>query len=151
MKDKDYREDGEIPYLPFYDASEMFVARAKNVSFRNGNGVFFLTQFTQDSGNLVNNDELSLMYQGISTDGKYYVLADFPITVSFLPNRDANEFECYKVPRTDKDFKNGEKKYRQYLAKMTARLENLSPDEFEPSLRYFEEIISTLKIENTEK
>ena len=149
VKDKNYRDEGDqIPYLPFADASQMFVARAKNLSFRNGSGVFFLTQFTQEFGNLVNNDELVLTYQGISKNGKYYILTDFPVAVAFLPNRDANEFEGYQAPQTDEEIKKGEERYRQYLTKITARLENLSPDEFQPSLRYFEHIISTLKIEN---
>lgn len=151
VKNKNYRENGGIPYLLSTDAIELFVARAKNLSFRNGDGVFFLTQFVYGPGNLVNNDDLILMYQGISGDGKYYVLADFPVAVSFLPNQDATEFEDYKVPRTDEEFRAGEKQYERYVAKVTARLENLSPDEFQPGLRYFEELISTLKIENTEK
>lgn len=151
VRDKNYRENGEIPYLPFADASQMFVARAKNLRFRNGDGVFFLTQFIYDSGNLVNSDELILIYQGISKNGKYYVLAEFPVAVSFLPNRDANEFEGYKAPRTVEEAKNSEKSYEQYVAKITARLETLPPDEFQPGLRSFEQIISTLKIENTDK
>lgn len=150
VKDKNFRENGEIPYLPAFEGREMFVARAKNLRFRNGDGVFFLTQFIYDSGNLVNNDELILTYQGISNDKKYYVSAEFPVTVSFLPNRDATEFEGYKAPRTDEEVKTGEKKYERYVAKMTSRLEKISPDEFQPRLRYFEQIISTLKIENTE-
>ena len=126
----------------------MFVARAKNLSFRNGDGIFFLTQFTQEFGNLVTNDELSLTYQGISKDGKYYVLADFPVALSFLTDRDANEYEGYRVPQTEEEVKKSEQSYRQYLSKITRRLENISPDKFQPRLRYFEEIISTLKIEN---
>ena len=149
VKDKNYRDEGgQMPYLPFADASQMFVARAKNLSFRNGSGVFFLTQFTQEFGNLVNNDELSLIYQGISKNGRYYVLAEFPVAVDFLPNRYADEFEDYQVPQTDEEVKKSEKLYRQYLTKITARIENLSPDKFQPVLRSFEGIISTLEIEN---
>lgn len=152
VKNKNYRDEGDsMPYLPSSNGSQMFVARAKNFRFKSGDGVFFLTQFVYDSGNLVNNDELILTYQGISADGKYFVSAKFPVVASFLPNQDATEFEGYKAPRTDEELRDDEKKYEPYIAKMTARLNNLPPDEFQPGLRYIEQIISTLKIEKTEK
>ena len=148
VKDKNFRKNGEMPSLPYMDASAVFVARAKNLRFQNGDGVFYLTQFTQDYAALVNNDELTCIYQGITADGKYYVLAEFPASVSFLPNRDATEFENYKMPQNYQDFQKGERQYRRYLSKITRRLENLPPGEYKPSLRYFEEIISTLKIKD---
>lgn len=80
-----------------------------------------------------------------------YESADFPVALSFLPNREATEFEGYQVLQTDEEVKTGEKPYRQYLTKITIRLENISPDEYQPDLRYFEQVISTLKIENAKK
>lgn len=146
LKDEKFRVKGEVPFIPFYDAHQTITARVKHLSFENGNGIFFLTQYNQDSANPVNNDELTYFYQGISADGKKYVLAEYPASAAFLPkDNQADEFEGYKIPYplSDSDVKN----YKEYVAKITKRLENLSPDEFEPNLKAFEEIIRSLKIE----
>jgi predicted small secreted protein len=145
IKNPKFRRDGEIPFLTYYDAHQTFQAKAKTFPFRDGKGIFFLTQINQDFANLVNNEELIYVYQGLSKDEKKYILAEFPVTVPFLPNRDADEFEGYKLPV--RYYEADEKQHRNYIAKMTKRLENLKPNEFKPNLKYFEEIISSLEIE----
>lgn len=90
--------DNDVPYLLFYDAHQTLTTKIKPFPFQSGKGFFFLTQFDQDFANLVNNDELIYVYQGISNDGTQYVLAEFPVTVSFLPDSSALEFEGYKLP-----------------------------------------------------
>lgn len=146
LKDEKFRLDGEIPVVPYYDAHQVITARVKHLSFQNGAGIFFLTQFNQDFANLVNNDELTYFYQGISADGKKYVLAEFPASAAFLPkDNQVNEFEGYKLPLTYDEL--NEKAHQEYIAKITKRLENLPPEKFQPNLKYIDEIISTLKIE----
>lgn len=146
IKDENFRVGDQVPVIPFYDASQTITARVKYLSFESGAGIFFLTQYNQDFANLVNNEELTYFYQGITADGKKYVLAEFPASAAFLPkNNQADEFEGYKLPVTADDF--NEKNYNEYITKITQRLENLPADEFEPSLKAFEEIISSLKIE----
>jgi len=60
----------------------------------------------------------------------------------------ADEFEGYKLPErgfieTDKELK----QHERHVSTATKMLENLPPDEFEPNLKYLEEIISSLKVE----
>jgi uncharacterized membrane protein len=38
-------------------------------------------------------------------------------------------------------------RYEEYVAKIKKRLNDLPPGEFQPNLKYYEEIISSLKIE----
>jgi hypothetical protein len=148
LRDIKFSENGKIPFMPFYDATQVFNAKIKHVSFKNGKGFCFLTQFDQDI-NLINNDGITYYCQGITSDEGNYIFAVFPVEVSFLPKSYyTNEFEGYKTPtkgfiETDKELK----QYENYVAKTTKRLENLPDDKYEPNLKYYEEIISSLKIE----
>lgn len=150
IKDTNFRlrgrlRNGEIPFIEFYDAHQTFQAKVKKFSFQNGQGIFFLTQINQEAL-LISNELTYYYFQGITNDEKYYILAEFPIKVSFLPdNYDADEFEGYKLSASMNDAEY--KLYKEYLAKVTKRLEDLPPDDFQPNLKYFEEIISNLKIE----
>lgn len=122
------------------------MAKVKNASFQSGKGVFFLTQNVQEK-DIVNNGHLEYDFQGISRDGKYYLLAQHSARVSFLPDDyHVGKFEDYTMPDTIKRSESEEKEYDKYIVKITKRLENLPADQFEPNLNESEKIISTLKI-----
>jgi hypothetical protein len=148
LKDKNYRVDNQIPYLRFIDAHQAFHSKVKHFSFQNGKGILFLTQYDIERS-LINNEGLTYIYQAITKDGKYYVLGNFSVSVSFLPKDfEPGEFEGYQLPegrfiRTDEE----STQYKNYISKMTKRLENLPPEQFQPNLKYIEELISSLKIE----
>ena len=145
---KNFRRQDQVPYLPFMDAHQTVRAKVKHFPFRGGKGFFFLTQYDQDAAGLVNNDELVYIYQGISGDGKKYVLAEFQVNVPFLTTREIvyeKGFEGYRAP-DNLDGTNA-KRHKQYQAGITRRLENLPASKFDPNLKYFDEIISSLKIE----
>lgn len=145
IKDTSFRRNGEIPYVLFYDAHQTFQAKVRSSSFQNGKGIFFLTQINQEYY-LVNNEGLSYYFQGITNDGRVYVWAEFSPTVEFLPRDfEADEFEGYKLELRNKD---DVKRFEEYVTKISQRLDKLPPEEFQPNLKYFEEIISSLKIEN---
>ena len=99
---------------------------------------------------MVSNDHLRYVFEGLSSDGKYYVLAEIPISVKFLPEDPPDEFEGYKQSYLFEDYETSDtikRRYRNYISSITTRLDNLSPNDFNPSLRYLEEMISSLKIE----
>ncbi|HXG83784.1 MAG TPA: hypothetical protein VNI84_07135 [Pyrinomonadaceae bacterium] len=147
IKDKNFRIKNQIPFIPFWDGSQTFLSKVKNFSFQNGKGIFFLTQFDIEVS-LINNGSLIYCFEGITSDEKYYILAVFPVKVPFLPGKYTEESEGYKVPEkgfieTDAELK----LYKKYVARIAKRLENLPPEKYEPNLNYFEEVISSLKIE----
>jgi hypothetical protein len=147
IKDKNFQIEKQIPFVPFWDGSQTFQGKIKHFSFQNGKGIFFLTQFDIEPS-LINSEGLTYCFQGITSDGKHYVLAKFSVGASFLPvDYRADKFEDYQLPMYFTADKSNEKRHRKYLSKITKRLENLSPDEFDPHLKYFDEIISSLKIE----
>jgi hypothetical protein len=148
LKDKDFRTENEIPFLRFYDATQTFQQKVKHFPFQGGKGILFLT-FWQTQLELPSNRQLRYIYQGLTADEKYYVSAEIPVSVSFLQKDSAEEYEGYKIP-WGKEF-NAEtvmKSVAEVNKKVAKRLENLPQDKFSPNLKYFEEIISSLKIEN---
>lgn len=138
----------QIPILPMYECTQAVKAHIQYVKFQNGEGILFVTQCNVDA-RLINNEELVYIFQGITSDGKNYVSATFPISAPFLPEDwsydDAKKYDldfdgCICCPR----FENA---YRAYLAGITKQLEGLLPEQYQPNLTLFEELIRSLNIQ----
>jgi len=67
-----------IPFFPLFNAAQFITAKIKKLSFQNGEGVRFVTLYTQ-SGPPINNNELFYAFQGITSDGSKYISAIFPL------------------------------------------------------------------------
>ena len=67
-----------MPFLPLFNAAQVLHAKVEFMEFRTGKGVQYLTQFDQ-APLPINNLELIYTFQGISSDGKYYIAAIFPV------------------------------------------------------------------------
>lgn len=138
-----------MPFLPFgTDAAQSFLARVKYIDFKNGKGVFYLTQFDTEPS-LVNNQGLLYTFQGLTGDGLYYVSARFPVRVPFLPpSYDSKEFRDSTLPSYfyGADIESKEQRYRTYLTNITRELEEMPPDKFDPTLSLLEEAIRTLRV-----
>jgi len=143
-----FRLDKQMPFIPFYDASQEFQDKVKRISFQNGSGFFFLTEYTIEP-TIMTNDDLRFFYQGISNGGNYYVLAEFPVDAPFLPKDSSTTSSEDKILL--KKFYSGEsggREYEKYISAIAKRLEKLPDNRFQPNLKKFEEIITSLKIEN---
>jgi hypothetical protein len=139
----------EIPFLPFgIDAMQSLHSHVKYINFKNGRGIMFLTQFNIEPS-LINNQGLVYTFQGLTDDGLNYVSARFPVTVPFLPpSYEPGTFENYTLP-TDfygKDKVSNEENYKNYLTKITRKLDELPSDKFEPRLTLLENLIRSLCI-----
>ena len=148
LANKNFRDNGQIPFMPFYDAEQEFIAKVEHIPFQNGRSLCFLTQYVQET-TLINNEQIGYYCQGFTDDKRNYVIAEFPVSVSFLP-KDVyvDEFEGYKMPQTSWNMnKNETKQYEDYISKITKRLNDLDFDKYEPSLNSFRKIIGSLKIE----
>ncbi|HEV3470273.1 MAG TPA: hypothetical protein VG148_13190 [Pyrinomonadaceae bacterium] len=139
---------GAIPTLPFPDAHDAFRARLKYLRFKGGAGVAYLTQSQQDEG-LVNNEQLTYEFRGLTDDGRHYVYASLPAAAPSLPpTRDAASHDGYPLPRTFDGPGRAAKlrAYRNYVARVKRRLERLPPDAFTPSLRLLDETLSSVEV-----
>jgi len=135
---------GEVPTLPFPDGHDAFHAHVKYLRFRGGSGVAFLTQGQQDN-NLINSQQVSYEFRGLTYDGRFYVSATFPVGAAVIADsRDADSHEGYAVPYYAAVPR--EPRYRAYVGRVRRKLERLRPDEFRPSLRLYDELLTSLEI-----
>jgi len=82
-----------IPFLPIFNAAQVFSTNEKYLAFQNGQGIRFLTEYAQYSAP-VNNHDLFYTYQGITADGKYWVSAILPVNAAYLQA----EYDSVDVP-----------------------------------------------------
>jgi hypothetical protein len=79
------QQSGEyLPFLPLYNAAQVMQAQVKYLNFDGFQGVRFLTQYDQ-APLPINNNELIYTFQGLSSDGKFYIAAVLPVTNLELP------------------------------------------------------------------
>jgi hypothetical protein len=142
------KRDELMPRIPFWDGSQTAQLKLTQTSFQNGKGVFYLTQFDIEPS-LLNNEGLTYCFQGITNDGKNYVLAEFAVKLPFLPESyNVSEFEGYKLPQYFyKEPQKNQKQYEKYVSNIAKRLQKVSQEEFIPNLNDFIKLISSLKIE----
>jgi len=126
----------DVPDIPANNAGHSIVGRFQYLEFRSGSGILFLTQYSQEmEPNPVNNEELTLDFQGITKDGRYYVAARLAITHPSLPRG---------IDFTD-DIVRDEQ--HDYLRRGEKELEGLSEESFQPSLRSLKDLLSSVYVE----
>lgn len=136
---------GNVPMLPFPDATEVFHARVKYLRFHGGSGVAFLTQGQQDD-TLLNSQQVSYEFRGLTDDERFYVYATFPAGAPALSaNRDAASHDGYTLP-PQLGGKRERQQYAAYVERVRRKLERLRPEQFQPDLRLYDELLSSLEI-----
>ena len=133
----------KLPYIPFFNAAAAFTAQEQIVQFQNGSGVRMLTQYAQSFAQ-VNNHELFYHFQGLTSDGQYYIIAILPISAPVLAEswdatapQDGVPFPDHSDPDVD---------FQAYYDQIIAKLNTLSDEEFIPSLTKLDTLIGTLQI-----
>jgi hypothetical protein len=126
----------DVPDIPAKNASPSILSRFQYLDFRSGSGILFLTQYSNEmEPNPVNNEELTLDFQGITKDGRYYIAARLAITHPSLPKG---------IDFTD-DIER-DRQYR-YLRKAEKELEGLSEESFQPSLKSLKALLASIYVE----
>jgi hypothetical protein len=124
-----------MPFLPLFNASQVMHAQAQYLDFKNGKGVRFLTQFDQ-APLPVNNFELIYTFQGLTSDGKYYIAAVLPVTHPDLPaTQQVSEQQAAEL----NDFP-------AYLTKTVAWLDQQPSDSFTPDLAKLDALIQSIEV-----
>jgi hypothetical protein len=127
---------GALPFLPNWNAAQLFQPMPAFISFQNGQGIRFLTEFGQYAAP-VNNTDLFYTFQGITNDGKYYISAILPVTHPSLP-ADSNVGEAIQ----NKLYED----YDGYLNETLPALAAQPLDSFTPSIALLDAMIQSLKI-----
>lgn len=133
-----------LPVVPFFNAGPVFAANMKIVPFQNGSGVRALTQYAQYSAP-VNNRELFYHFQGLTSDGRYYLIAILPITAPVLPEDEKPEAA---VPPDGVPFPADIGPNEVYYISVTQKLNSLAPDAYLPSLDALDALITSILVTN---
>jgi hypothetical protein len=130
------QEITNMPFLPLFNAAQVMHVHIQYLDFKNGQGLRYLTEF--DQGFVpINNNELIYTYQGLTSDGRYYVAAVLPVNHPSLP---ANETVTgNEPPEFTSDFPT-------YLATVVNSLNPQSADSFTPDLTQLDAMMSSLEI-----
>ena len=130
------QEISPMPFLPLFNAAQVMHAHVQYLDFKSGQGLRYLTEF--DQGIIpINNHELIYTYQGLTSDGQYYVVAVLPVNHPSLPadeNVTGNE-----PPEFTNDFPT-------YLANVVNSLNPQAANTFTPDLTQLDAMMSSLEI-----
>ena len=125
-----------MPFLPLFNASQMMHAHVQYLDFKNGQGLRYLTEF--DQGIIpINNHELIYTYQGLTSDGRYYVAAVLPANHPSLPAD--GTVSGNEPPEFTSDFPT-------YLANVVDVLNAQAANTFTPDLAQLDAMMSSLEV-----
>jgi hypothetical protein len=131
-----------LPNVPFFNAAAQIAADIKPIPFQNGSGVRFLTQYAQYAAP-INNRELFYHFQGLTKDGKYYVIAILPISAPMLAEDEKPESP---VPAGGVPIPADIGPNEVYYFSVTEKLNSLPPDSFTPSLNALDALIQSILV-----
>lgn len=127
----------QLPFLPMWNAAQVFSAKVEYFDFQNGSGLRYLTMYGQ-ALYPVDNQNLFYTYQGITFDGRYYISAIMPVMHMTLPHDGGSEIEDW-----DDFFENWE----PYINDTILWLEEQDPGAFTPNLILLDEMMSSIHID----
>ena len=123
-----------LPFLPFWNAGQVFNAQAKFLDSPSGSGIRYISMYAQ-AVYPVDNYNIFFTYQGFSADKTYFVSMVLPINSAALPMEAATpaDFDAFM-----NDFSN-------YLQTTSAALNAEAPDRFTPSLNALDAMIASFR------
>ena len=128
----------EMPMLPPFNSVQMFQVQPDVIPFQNGKGFRYLTQYSQGIVP-INNQELFYTFQGLTSDGKYWVSVILPIS---SPNLMADG----KNPPDGQSMEEFAGNYKTYLTDTVAQLNGQSSDSFTPTINQLDAMIQTIQV-----
>ena len=128
---------GDVPILPLWNAAQVFLAKPAYEEFQGGSGIRYLTQYGQ-ALMPINNHDLFYSFQGLTSDGKYWISA-------ILPVRHPNLQDTYDNP-LPADLSAFTDNFEQYAAQTRADLDAQPDDSFTPSLADLDAMMRSIVI-----
>jgi len=142
--DTQYSNDA-LPHVPFFNAGQVFVSQEKIIQFKNGSGLRIVTQYAQDVSP-INNGGLFYLFEGLSGDGKYYIVAILPLNLPFLPAdnnpNSATPAGGISFPQNDAPGTS----FESYYKSITDLINNTSSDQFKPPLSQLDALIQSINV-----
>lgn len=124
------------------NAGALITAKMQVINFQSGRGVRFLTQYDQYPA-IINNRELFYLFHGLTTDGKYYIVAMFPTQSSILAPDEKRESP---VPQGGVPLPASGGPDDAYYAAVTQALDAMYEDSFNPSLFQLDALVQSITV-----
>lgn len=136
--------DDQLPGIPFFNAQQVFASQIKVLSFQNGGGVRFLTEYAQYPVS-ANNHDLFYHFQGVSRDGTYYIVAILPISAPMLAETSDGGAPLPPGGIPYPYFADGANAdMRGYYTAVTTLLNNTPPQAFTPTIGQLDALIQSM-------
>ena len=131
-----------MPLVPFVNAGPAFASHMQVINFKNGRGVRMVTQYDQYPAP-ANNHELFYHFQGLTDDGKHYIVAVLPVTSSILAEDDKPDAE---IPAGGVPLPTTGVGDQAYFDAITKALDAMYEDSFNPSLFQLDALIQSITV-----
>jgi len=131
-----------MPLVPYFNAGPAFASHMQVINFKNGRGVRMVTQYDQYPAP-VNNHELFYHFQGLTDDGKYYVVAVLPVTASILAE---DEKPDAAIPAGGVPLPAAGAGDQAYYDAVTKALDAMYEDSFNPSLFQLDALVQSITV-----
>ncbi len=135
------------PRVPSFNASAMFAAQPQRIHFQNGDGVRFVTQYGQ-AVNPIANDMTFYQFMGLTSDGKFLIIAVLPIQAPVLPaaSDPSSPLPASGVPFPPMGSTDGSA-YQAYYQAVTDKLNGTDSGAFTPSLAALDALVQSLSVQ----
>ncbi|HEY5269147.1 MAG TPA: hypothetical protein VII97_02340 [Anaerolineales bacterium] len=128
-----------LPLLPSFNAAQIFHAQYQEVPFMSGSGIRFLAEYAQYFAP-VNNNDLFYTYQGLTSDGKYWVSVILPINNPILPANGDN-------PPGGLSWDEFNNNYGPYITDMVSQLNSQTSGSYTPALAALDALVGSITIQ----
>jgi len=125
-----------LPFVLDGSAAQAIDARAEYVDTPELSGIAYLTVFRQDLFPFASGD-FWYSFQGISSDGQWYVAVDFPVTAGMFPE-EVTQRQARRLTQTDR--------WIAYQAESVDMLEAAEPAEFTPPLSSIDALVQSIEV-----
>lgn len=141
IKARTTKASDEIPVVPTFNAAQVFRSKVKYINFKGGSGVRFVTMYSQDVAPITNGD-VFYTFQGLTSDGKYYVAAYIPVDTKVLTDS-RDKVQQKELDETVQNFD-------AYLKRVTTALERQPSNGYTPNLDAVDNVIKSIELKTND-
>ena len=131
--------DSELPLLPIFEAGQEFHTLYQVIPFANGGGIRYLSEYAQNY-DPINNHDMIYTFQGLTSDGKYWVSAILPISNPILPVDGTN-------PPNGQSWDDFGNNFAKYVADITTQLNAQPPKNYSPTITMLDALVTSIRIQ----
>jgi hypothetical protein len=129
---------GELPFLPAIPQVQTFYSHETGMSFNDGRGVRFITEYSEVPFP-ISNKSIIYTFQGLTDDGKYWVAVTLPISSPILPADNDTLPEGYTEENLIQN-------YDSYASGVKEALEAQAPGSFSPTINMLDSLVESITV-----